>query len=164
MCWLSIEGEKMAGMNLDKVDEIISSYEGEKAALISILQDAQLEWNYLPQDVLRYVAGQLKIPLSQVFSVVTFYGAFSLSPRGRHLISVCMGTACHVRGAARILGALQRTLNIKPGQTTHDLQFSLKTVNCLGACALGPLMVIDGKYFGNMSAGKVESTVKKYSK
>ena len=151
-------------MKTDKADKIIAFYDGEKEALIPILQDIQLECNYLPEDALRHVARELKLPLSQVFSVATYYSAFSLTPRGRHLVSVCLGTACHVRGAPRILDSIQRTLKIEPGETTPDRQFSLEAVNCLGACALGPLMVIDGEYFGKMSARKVESILKRYKK
>lgn len=151
-------------MKTDKTDEIIVSYQGERGALIPILQDIQLECNYLPEDILRHVAQELRLPLSQVFSVATYYSAFSLAPRGRHLVSVCLGTACHVRGAPRILESIQRALKIEPGETTPDRQFSLEAVNCLGACALGPLMVIDGEYFGKMSARKVESVLKRYKK
>jgi len=147
-----------------EVDEIVSRYKGQITGSVGILQDIQKRYNYLPQEALVHMAKRLNVPLSQVYSLATFYKAFSLRPRGKHLISVCMGTACHVRGAPRILERLQKTLNIKPGQTSRDLQFSLETVNCLGACALGPLMVIDGEYFGNMSARKVESILKRCKK
>jgi len=147
-----------------EVDEIVSRYEEQIIGSVGILQDIQKRYNYLPKEALVHMAKRLDVPLSQVYGLATFYKAFSLKPRGKHLISVCMGTACHVRGAPRIADEIQRRLNIKPGQTSRDLQFSLETVNCLGACALGPLMVIDGEYFGKMSARKVEAILKRYKK
>ncbi len=147
-----------------EVDEIVDRYKSQITGSVGILQDIQNRYNYLPKEALVHTAKRLNVPLSQVYSLATFYKTFSLRPRGKHLISVCMGTACHVRGAFRILERLQKTLNIKPGQTSRDLQFSLETVNCLGACALGPLMVIDGEYFGKMSARRVESIIKRYKK
>jgi len=147
-----------------EVDEIVSRYEEQIIGSVGILQDIQKLYNYLPKEALVHMAKRLDVPLSQVYGLATFYKAFSLRPRGKHLISVCMGTACHVRGAPRIADEIQRRLNIKPGQTSRDLQFSLETVNCLGACALGPLMVIDGEYFGKMSARKVEAILKRYKK
>lgn len=147
-----------------EVDGIVDRYKGQITGSVGILQDIQNRYNYLPKEALVHTAKRLNVPLSQVYSLATFYKTFSLRPRGKHLISVCMGTACHVRGAFRILERLQKTLNIKPGQTSRDLQFSLETVNCLGACALGPLMVIDGEYFGKMSARRVESIIKRYKK
>ena len=148
--------------DLSRVDAIIEGYQGEKGFLISVLQDVQAEYNYLPREALVMVSQGLDIPLSQVFSVATFFKAFSLKPRGRHLISVCLGTACHVRGGKRILEKLERDLNIKAGETTPDFRFTLETVNCLGACALGPILVVDGKYSGQMSQAKVESALKGY--
>jgi NADH:ubiquinone oxidoreductase subunit E/NAD-dependent dihydropyrimidine dehydrogenase PreA subunit len=149
---------------LGKTNEIIDSYHGERGALIPILQDINSEYRYLPEDTLRYVAQRLEIPLSQVLHMATFYNAFSLKPRGKHLINVCLGTACHVRGASRILEEIERELGIAPGETTKDLKFTLETVNCLGACALGPLMVIDGEYFGNMTLGKTSKILGRYEK
>lgn len=147
-----------------EVDEIVDQYESQLTGSVGMLQDIQNRYNYLPKEALVHMAERLNVPLSQVYSMATFYKAFSLRPRGKHLISICMGTACHVRRAPGILEALQRALDIKPGQTTRDLQFSLEKVNCLGACALGPLMVIDGEYFGKMSSKKVESILKRYKK
>jgi NADH-quinone oxidoreductase subunit E len=151
-------------MNLVLVDDIIARYRWEKAAIIAILQDIQREFNYLPQEVLIYAARRLGIPLTQVYSLATFYRAFSLKPRGKHLITVCLGTACHVRGAVRILEKLERELGIKAGETTDDLMVSLETVNCLGACALGPIVVIDGQYHGQMTSVKTDSILKKLRK
>jgi NADH-quinone oxidoreductase subunit E len=113
------------------------NYIDRKELLISLLQDIQAEFNYLPQDVLVRVSQKLDIPLSQVFSVATFFKAFSLKPRGRHLVTVCLGTACHVRGAQRMVDKIERDYALKPGDTTEDLRFTLETVNCLGCCALG---------------------------
>jgi len=151
-------------MNLDlkKVEGIINKYKGEGGALIAILQDVQAEYNYLPPDVLKSVADRLNVPLISVYGIATFYRAFSLKPRGKHLVTVCLGTACHVRGAKRILGEVQKKLNVKRGETTEDKMFTLETVNCLGACALGPIMVVDGEYYGQMATRKVDSVIEKY--
>ncbi|MFC1666617.1 NAD(P)H-dependent oxidoreductase subunit E [Candidatus Omnitrophota bacterium] len=136
--------------------------ESEKVDVICMLQEIQNKHNYLPKKDLERITKKLNIPLSQTYSLATFYKAFSLKPRGKFLISVCMGTACHVRGAEKILGEIQRTLKIKPGQTSEDQKFTLETVNCLGACALGPLMVVNGEYYGSMNAKKVSAVLKKY--
>ena len=114
--------------------------------------------------MLEYVAQRLDIPLSKIYYLSTFYRAFSLEPRGKHLINVCLGTACHVRGAARLVDRLESDLGISAGKTTADLTFSLETVNCLGACALGPVVVIDGEYFGQMGPEQVDDLLQKYRK
>lgn len=150
------------GAVLDKVDSIIDSYKGEEELLISLLQDIQAECNYLPREALIKVSERLDVPLSQVFSVATFFKAFSLKPRGRHLITVCLGTACHVRGGARLLQKLERDLGIADGETTEDLKFTVESARCLGACASGPLVVIDGKYQGQMNAGKLDHVLRRY--
>ena len=150
-------------VDLGKVNRIIENYENDETFLIPILQDIQAEYNYLPRDVLIYVAEKLSIPLIQVYSVATFFKAFSLRPRGKHQINVCLGTACHVRGAVNVLQKIEREVGIKSGETTDDMQFTLETVNCLGACALGPIMVIDGEYHGQMNSLKVDSVLKKYN-
>ena len=146
----------------EKVVAIVSKYGGNRDSLVSILQDIQFEYRYLPEEALRAVARQLDLPLIQVYGVATFFRAFSLKPRGEHMVSVCLGTACHVRGAPRVLDEVKRQLGIEPGETTEDMRFTLETVNCLGACALGPIVVIDGQYDGQMSPGKVKKTLKKY--
>lgn len=148
--------------DLKKLDGIIKDHKTRKSGLVGILQDIQGQYNYLPKEALTYLAEKLNVPLSQTYSLATYYKAFSLKPRGKYLVSLCMGTACHVRGSTRILEEVQRTLKIKPGETSDDAQFSLETVNCLGACALGPLMVINKEYYGNMSARKVSIILKKY--
>jgi len=143
-----------------KVESILERSPPNPKSLIAILQDLQTEYNYLPEHMLILVAERLGLPLSQVYRVATFYNAFSLEPKGKHLISVCLGTACHVRGAPRIVERLQDVLRIEVGQTTPDRKFTLQTVNCLGACALGPLIVIDGKYYGRMTSTKIEKVLK----
>ena len=150
--------------DLKKLDGIIKDHKTRKSGLVGILQDIQGQYNYLPKEALTYLAEKLNVPLSQTYSLATYYKAFSLKPRGKYLVSLCMGTACHVRGAERILEELQRVLQIRPGETSPDLRFSLETVNCLGACALGPLMVINGEYFGQMNARKVKTILKRHGK
>jgi NADH-quinone oxidoreductase subunit E len=147
-----------------KVDTIVDEYGCNRDSLISILQDVQSEYRYLPEDMLRQVAKRLELPLIQVYGVATFFKAFSLKPRGEHMVKVCLGTACHVRGAPAVLDEMKRQLNVEPGDTTQDMQFTLETVNCLGACALGPLVVVDDKYHGQTSAGKVKRLMREYVK
>jgi len=146
------------------IDKILKKYNYKKSALISILQDLQTINRWLPQETLRYVSEKMDVSLMDVYSLVTFYKSFSLKPRGKHIITVCSGTACHVRGGPKVLSELENRLGITVGETTPDKNFTLETVRCLGACALGPLMVVDGKYYGQMNPKKVASTLKKYSK
>jgi NADH-quinone oxidoreductase subunit E len=145
------------------LDAIIKKYDGKKEFLICILQDIQNVFEYLPRRALVHVSKNLEIPLIQVYGVATFFKAFSLTPKGGHTCTVCLGTACHVRGAEKVLDKVKRSLDIDVGETTKDMQFTLKTVNCLGACALGPMMVVDDDYHGHMSQNKVEDVLKKYS-
>jgi NADH-quinone oxidoreductase subunit E len=144
------------------IETIIDRFQGDKAQLVSILQDIQAEYYYLPKDALEKVSQILDVPLSQVYSVATFFKAFSLTPRGRHLIKVCLGTACHVRGAARVLEKMERDLGVSRGETTDDLKFTLETVNCVGCCALGPMVIIDEEYFGQMKSDKVNPLLTGY--
>jgi len=146
-----------------KLDEIIKSNGGQRASIISILQELQSIHNYLPEKELRYISEKLSIPLIDLFSIASFYNAFSLTPRGKHLVQVCLGTACHVRGAHRVLDETKKQLSIKPDETTEDQGFTLKTVNCLGACALGPIVVVDDEYHGNTRSQKVNAILAKYS-
>ena len=145
------------------VERILERYQRDRGLLVSIMQDIQVEYYYLPEQAIVEVSRGLDIPLSQVYSVATFFKSFSLKPRGRHLINVCLGTACHVRGAVRILEKIERELNIKPGATTEDQKFSLESVNCVGACALGPMIIVDGKYHGEMTTEKVGSILESYA-
>lgn len=149
-------------MNIEKLNRIIDKYQNQKNALVGLLQDLTAEYKYIPKEALQCVSERLQIPLSQLYSIATFYKAFRLQPRGKHEIFVCMGTACHVRGASRIVESLERELKIKSGETTKDGNFTLETVNCLGACALGPLVVIDGEYHGKMNSSKLIKLLKKY--
>ncbi len=147
---------------LKKLDKIISAYPttGEEI-LIQVLQDINNEYNYLPAHCLKYVSEVLTVPLSRVYRVATFYTGFSLEPRGEHLIKVCMGTACHSRGAPQVLSRLEQVLGIKAGQTTEDEKFTLHTVGCLGCCALGPVVAIDDDYH-QMTSEKVEKIIESY--
>jgi NADH:ubiquinone oxidoreductase subunit E len=145
-----------------RVKSFIDKYNGQKRALIAILQDIQGEFSYLPSESLRLVSETLHIPLIDIISVATFYRSFSLEPRGKHLVTVCMGTACHVRGGPKILEEFERKLNLKAGQTTLDKQFSLETVACLGCCAIGPVVVVDDEYYAQTTIRKVDSILKKY--
>ena len=147
----------------EKVQSVLDNYDNDRGMLVAILQDIQAEYNYLPREVLEQVSKSLDVPLSQVYSVATFFKALSLIPRGRHLINVCLGTACHVRGAVRVLEAIERDLDIKPGETTPDLKFTLETVNCVGACALGPVVIVDGEYYGQMKTAKVKDVLQNYT-
>ena len=148
-------------MELDVVDSVVDKYERKPWALISILQDIQEEAGYLPPDALKRVAEQMDISLTQIYGVATFYKSLSLKPQGRHIVTFCTGTACHVRGADRVLREVSDMLGIEPGQTTADGEFTLKVASCLGACAIGPVMVLDGKYHGKMSASKAKKLLVK---
>ncbi len=147
-----------------KVKSFVTKRHSEKKALISILQDIQEEYNYLPQEALRIVSETLGIPLIDIMGVATFYRAFSLEPRGKHLITVCLGTACHVRGGSKILDEFEKKLNIFAGETTEDQHFSLETVACLGCCAIGPVVVVDDDYYAQTTIRKVSPILKKYAK
>jgi NADH-quinone oxidoreductase subunit E len=135
---------------------------GHGDSLISMLEAIQAQYRYLPREAMVLASEKLGVPLSQTYSVATFYHAFSLKPRGKYLIRVCLGTACHVRGSQRVLEKVSKLLNIKPGETTPDRLFTLETVNCLGACALGPIMVVESEYFGQMNPARVDAALSKY--
>jgi len=144
------------------IDKALDLHRHERAPLISVLQDINLEYRHLPPESLKYISQHLNMPLSRVYHVATFYTAFSLVPRGEHTIKVCLGTSCHIKGAQRLLDALEERLEIKAGETTKDLKFTLETVNCLGACALSPLVVVDSKYHGNLTRKKLEQVLDAY--
>ncbi|MFC1902878.1 NADH-quinone oxidoreductase subunit NuoE [Chloroflexota bacterium] len=139
----------------EKLDEILFHYKGDKNELIPILQEAQEEFRYLPSEVMLGIAKFLHLPESTVFGVCTFYSQFKLVPSGRTIVRVCRGTACHVRGSARVLREVERRLGIKPGGTTEDLEYTLETVACIGACALAPTMTVDKEVHGQMTTKKV---------
>lgn len=149
-------------MDLSKVDHTVDKYKGAKGALIQMLLDIENENRWLPEDALKRVSQRLAVPLAQINHIATFYKAFHLTPRGRHIISVCTGTACHVRGSPRILERITDLLRIKPGQMSEDERFSLDTVNCLGCCAMGPVMVVDGEYHGKLAVSKIEEILAPY--
>lgn len=145
---------------MEKVIKILKKYPAGEASILQILQEVQSEYNYLPKDVLTDIARRLHVPLSKIYGIATFFAAFSLEPRGRHCLTVCMGTACHVRGAPEVLLCLEDKLGIAAGETSQDREYTLETVNCLGACALAPIVVVDGKYHGQVSARAVDKIVK----
>ena len=150
-------------LDLQPICEIVKKHEFQRSSLIAILQDIQAMMHYLPQKALIQVSKSLDISLARVYEVATFYKAFSLEPKGKHAIKVCLGTACHVRGGARVLDYLENRLGVEAGGTTEDLSFSLEGVNCLGACALGPVMVVDNRYYGHIHTNKIEPVLKKYN-
>jgi NADH-quinone oxidoreductase subunit E len=146
----------------DGLSAILKKYGKDKSQLVSILQDIQSEYNYLPREALEKLSKKMDIPQSQIYSMATFFRAFSLNKRGKHIVNVCLGTACHVRGAELILESLERQMGISRGQTTQDLNFTLESVNCMGCCATGPVVKIGEEYFGHMTNDKVEPMLKKY--
>ncbi len=149
-------------MDIARIDQIIDAHQCEAAALIQILLDIQKELHWLPGEAMELVSKKLRVPLSQVQHVATFYKAFSLVPKGRHEINICMGTACHVRGAPRVLDVVEKVTGIRPGETDRDMKFSLDTVNCLGCCALGPVMEVDDQQLGKLAPAKAAELLKKY--
>jgi NADH-quinone oxidoreductase subunit E len=151
-------------MDSKSVDKIIDKYQEKRTALISILHDIQDRHNHLPEGAMRKVALRLKMDLNDIYGVATFYKSFSLTPKGKHSVTLCLGTACHVRGGPKILRELKKQLNIEPGQTTADKQFSLNVVNCLGVCAIGPVMLVDRKFYGEMNSIKARRIIEKINK
>lgn len=150
-------------MESEKIDKIIEKYGSDSSSLTSILSEIQAEYSFLPQDVLKRVAEKLEIPMTQLFGVVNFYKIFKLEPSGKRIIRVCLGTACHVKGAHGILEEFERKLKIRVGETTKDLAFTLEKVNCLGCCSLGPVAMVNDDYYGQMNAVKVNSLLKRLS-
>lgn len=146
------------------IDSILEKYEYRHSDIIGIMQEVQHIENFLSEEALRYISRRMEISLTRVFDIATFYKAFSLKPRGRHIIKVCCGTACHLGGAVQNLGQIHRILNIKRGETTADRMFSLETVNCLGACALAPVVVLGDEYYEAVNAGKIEKILLSYRK
>jgi len=149
-------------MDMDKIDQIIDKHHCEASSLLQILLDIQTENNWLPKEALGRISERLEVPLTRIQHIVTFYKAFSLVPKGRHKVHICVGTACHVRGASRILDTVEEATGIKPGETDLEMKFSLETVNCLGCCALGPVVDIDGKVHGKMTPVKTSEVLKLY--
>jgi len=151
-------------MDFRAVDLVIDKHQEKRTALISILHEIQDRYNHLPEKVLRRVASRLQMDLNDVYGVATFYKSFSLIPKGKHSITLCVGTACHVRGGPKILREVKKLLNIEPGQTTVDKKFSLNAVNCLGVCAIGPVMFVDGKFYGEMNPVKARRIIERVNR
>jgi NADH-quinone oxidoreductase subunit E len=150
-------------MSVDRLDKIIDKYANEKGMLIQLLLDIQKEFRWIPKEAIERISQRLSIPSSDIFRIASFYTALSLKPIGRHLIRVCVGTACYVRGGPRILDTVEKKLGIISGETTSDGKFTLETVNCLGCCALGPVMEIDGQYFGKLNSANLEKALSNYN-
>ena len=148
----------------EKISEILTKYEADQSALISILQDVQEEFGYLPREALQSLSKELNVPLSRILSLATFFNSFSLKPKGKHPVNVCMGTACHVRGAQLVLEKFERELDLKTGETSDDLNFSLDAVRCIGCCGLAPVITIGDDVHGKMSQAKVPGVLNKYKK
>jgi NADH-quinone oxidoreductase subunit E len=150
-------------MDKKQIEQMIDKHQAEASALIQILLEVQKEYHWLPKEALEVISHRLKVPFARIQHIATFYKAFSLVPKGRHEVNICMGTACHVRGANRILDTVQDLTGIKPGETDQDLKFSLETVNCLGCCALGPVMEVNGKTHGKMTSAEIANVLSSYS-
>jgi NADH:ubiquinone oxidoreductase subunit E len=142
---------------------MFKDFRTDRKELIHILHNVQSEYGFIPPDAISQIAQHLKISESDIYGVLTFYKAFSLKPRGKHIVTICLGTACHVRGAPRILDEFGRQLGIAAGETSEDDQFTLETVNCVGACALGPIAITDGEYHGQVKTGEIEKIIQSIS-
>ena len=149
-------------MNTATIDRIIGKHQGEASSLVQVLLEIQSKYSWLPKKALERVGEKLRVPFSRIQHIATFYNAFSLVPKGRHQMHICVGTACHVRGATRVLDKVQDLTGIKPGETDTELKFSLDTVNCLGCCALGPVMEIDEEHLGRLESSKAADLLKNY--
>ncbi len=146
----------------ERIDEIIDRYEGREGVLIQLLLEIQNEFNWVPGDAIQRISTRLQIPLSRIYRIVSFYKVLSLEPVGEHVIQVCLGTACHVRGGPRILEEVENILGVKADGTTPDLKFTVKRVNCIGCCALGPVMVVDEDYHGKLNPRDVKGILARY--
>ena len=149
-------------LDITNVETIIDRHGKDEKALIQAMLAVQEEFHSLPEEALKLLSEKLSVPMIRIYQVAAFYKVFSLDPRGKHIITVCKGTACHVRGSNMLVDQVDRVLKIRPGETTQDLEFTLEEVNCLGCCAIGPVMTVDNKYYGNMSVSKVERMINKY--
>jgi len=146
----------------DGTEKVISKYPADRRYLLAMMQDVQKEFNFLPKESLGLMARYVSLPVAKVYSMATFYKAFSLVPKGRYSIKVCDGTACHIKGSNLLIDQIHQLLKIRPGETTGDGEFSLETVNCLGACAIAPVMLVNGKVHAKVTAGKLEEIIMKY--
>ena len=149
-------------MARNKVDEIIDRYPARQDVLIQLLLDMQDEFTWISKEAILRISERLKIPISQIYRVASFYKAMSLVPRGKHIVSVCLGTACHVRGGPKIMDKAEESLKIRAGETTEDMKFSLERVNCLGCCAIGPVVMVDKDYYGKLAPAKVKKVLESY--
>ena len=149
-------------ISMDDVNRILHEYPNEQRYCLAIMQDIQHEFNYIPREALEALSDYLDCPLSSLYSMATFYKALSLKPKGRHIIKLCDGTACHIRGSNTLVRGVERELNIAPGEKSEDGLFSLELVNCLGSCAMAPVMVVDGQYYGKMTMEKIPEVLSKY--
>ena len=152
----------MVEIDMSRVDGIIDRYEGERGVLIQMLLDLQSEFNWIPKEAIARISERMRIPKSQIYRIASFYKAMSLNPVGRHLIQVCLGTACQVRGAPKIMDRVKESLGIEEGETTPDMRFTLRRVNCLGCCAMGPVVVVDGNYHGKVTPSGVKDILQRY--
>ncbi|HEY46408.1 MAG: hypothetical protein AMJ88_14335 [Anaerolineae bacterium SM23_ 63] len=148
-------------ISISEINQLISQEMAGDGSLIAVLEEIQQRYRYLPREALILASERLDVPLSQAYAVATFYNAFSLKPKGKHCLQVCMGTACHVRGSPQVLNRIETTLGIAAGETTPNMLFTLETVNCLGACALGPIVVTDSEYSGQMTVQKSDMLLKR---
>ncbi len=154
--------ETETAMKAEKINQIIDKYLAQPGVLIQLLLDLQSEFNWIPKEAILRISGRLQIPISQIYRVASFYKTMSLTPRGKHVVNVCLGTACHVRGGTRIMDKVEESLKIKAGETTQDMRFTLERVNCLGCCALGPVIVVDKDYHGKLTPTKVKGVLESY--
>lgn len=150
-------------MDIAGINEILSKYQEFKGNLISLLHEIQSRYNYLPEDELRYVSKRTGIPITRIYSIATFYHFFSLTPKGRHQLNVCLGTACHVKGSARVMSEVERQLGTKEAETTEDMRFTVNSVRCVGACSLAPVMTVDKDTYSGVGPKKVAEILRKYS-
>jgi NADH-quinone oxidoreductase subunit E len=149
-------------MNFNQIEQVLQKYEYRHSDIISIMQDVQGLENYIPEEAIRYISEKMELNLARIFDIATFYKTFSLEPRGLHTIRLCCGTACHLGGAPQNIDQIKRTLDIEDGETTEDRMFSMETVNCLGACALAPVVAVGEEYYDSVNAGKIEKILSSY--
>lgn len=162
MCQCCCSSQTVVDPKSQQLEEVLKKYSGKKGALIPVLQEAQDIYGYLPEEVMVEIGEKLNIPVSKVYGVATFYAQFHLKPRGKNIIRICLGTACHVRGGAKILEKLEEILQIKDGETTQDLQFTLESVACIGACGLAPVIMVNDDTHGRLTPDAVSKVIKQY--
>ena len=159
---MGVECRELVDPKEEKLDQVIARYKTEKGALIPVLQQAQEIYGYLPTHVLKHVGHELKIPIAKIYGVVTFYAQFRLTPMGRNVVSICLGTACHVRGGAKVLDTIESELKVKDGETTEDGRYTLEIVNCMGACGLAPVISVNGEVHGRLTPEQIPGILAKY--